>query len=258
MTTPPGLPPLTLDEAGAVLQRLGDLTNTLVLVGGQALAFWAGYYADRFASPAPVNSKDIDFCGSEQAVVAAAERLGGAYRVPDPFAETPSTGVVTFVDPSGRDRWIDFLGAPYGLDSADVAAWAVNVDAPLGDASVTFRVMHPVHCMISRISNVGGLPAYRGEHALTQARASVSCAREYIRDILDDAAPKAIRRALNLNEHVYRFAWKNLHARNVHRDHGIDAFEAVLLDARLPLHFHTRRYPDMCRRLARRRRSPPT
>lgn len=244
------LPPLTPAEAGAVLQRLGDLTSTIVLVGGQALAFWVERYADRFASPGPINSKDIDFCGSRADVATAAARLDGTYQLPEPFANTPNTGIVTFVDPSGHDRWIDFLDDPYGLNAVDVAKWSIEVEVPLPGALVTFRVMHPVHCLESRISNVGGLPGYQTEHALAQARASVACAREYIREVLDQTSAKAARR---LNEHVYRFAWQSLHARSVFRDYEIDPFEAVLVDERLSPDFLTKRYPDMQRRLARRR-----
>ena len=72
------LPPLTPAEAGAVLQCLGDLTSTIVLVGGQALAFWVERYADRFASPGPINSKDIDFCGSRADVATAVSGTEGA------------------------------------------------------------------------------------------------------------------------------------------------------------------------------------
>lgn len=251
MTAPPDLPPLTPAEAGAVLQRLGDLTSTIVLVGGQALAFWVERYEGRFAPPGPINSKDIDFCGSQAAVATAAMRLGGTYQLPEPFENTPNTGIVTFVDPSGHDRRIDFLGDPYGLNFDDVSKWSVEVDVPRPGASVTFRVMHPVHCLQSRIANVGGLPGYQTAHALAQAQASVSCAREYIRDVLDHAGAKAAGR---LNERVYRFTWGDLHARNVFRDYGIDAFAAVLVDERMSPDFLTKRYPDMQRRLARRRK----
>ena len=61
MTTEAELPPLTPAQTREVLRRLGDLTEQLVLIGGQALAFWAERYADRFTISGPVNSKDIDF-----------------------------------------------------------------------------------------------------------------------------------------------------------------------------------------------------
>lgn len=86
-------PPLTPAEASVVLQQLGDLTTRIVLVGGQALAFWADRYADRFQPLGPVNSKDIDFCGLEDSVAIAAGRLGGTFQVPEPFYRGPERHV---------------------------------------------------------------------------------------------------------------------------------------------------------------------
>lgn len=246
------LPALTTAEAGAVLRRLGDLTSAMVLVGGQALAFWVDYYASRLSLSGPVNSKDIDFCGSAKVVASVAQRLGGTHQLPEPFSNTPNTGLVEFLDPSGHLRRIDFLGHPYGLDYEAVLDWAVDVDVPMSGDVVSFKVMHPVHCVQSRISNVGGLPGYQTAHALTQARASLSCAHEYLRDLLD---ADAIRVVLDMNEHLYRFAWGDLNARNVAKEHGIDAFTALLVDDRLPRDFLTKRYPDMQRRLAWRRKT---
>ena len=105
-------PPLTPEEACVVLRQLGDLTSRIVLVGGQALAFWAARYTDRFKSPGPVNSKDIDFCGLSDAVSIAARRLGGTFQVPEPFSNTPNTGLVDFLGPGGHRRRMDFLGDP--------------------------------------------------------------------------------------------------------------------------------------------------
>lgn len=246
-------PPLTPAEAGVVLQQLGDLTSRIVLVGGQALAFWAARYTDRFQSPGPVNSKDIDFCGQIEAVSIAAARLGGTFQVPEPFAETPNTGLVHFVGPGGYRRRMDFLGDPFGLNYKDVVEWAVGVEVPTSGGLINFQVMHPVHCLESRISNVGGLPGYQTRLALDQARASVLCAREYLRDRLGAGDARAARAVLRLNERIYRFAWGNMNAHKVLRDHGIDAFDAVLVDDELPRRFLELRYPDMQRRLGWKR-----
>jgi len=83
-------------EARAILRRLGDLTEKIVLVGGQALAFWAELYADRFELSHPVNSRDIDFGGRSAVVSIAAERLNGTWTVPEPFSVSPNSGLVLF------------------------------------------------------------------------------------------------------------------------------------------------------------------
>ena len=246
-------PPLGPAEASAVLRQLGDLTDKIVLVGGQALAFWASQYAGRFPMPGPVNSRDIDFCGLQDVVPLAAARLGGTWKVPPAFSNTPSTGLVEFVGPGGHQRRMDFLGDPFGLNYADVVGNAVVVEAPVGDGVVTFKVMNPLHCLRSRISNVGGLPGYQTRTALDQARVSVLCAREYVRDRLDAGDAGAAKAARRLDERIYRFAWENRHARNVFRDHAIDPFNAVLVDDRPGESFRDRRYPEMRRNLERRR-----
>lgn len=149
-------PPLTPDEARAVLQQLGDLTSKIVLVGGQALAFWANHYADRIRPTGPVNSKDIDFCGFTDAVEIAAERLGGTFQIPEPFSNTPNTGLVAFKDRRGQERRMDFLGDVYGLDSKEVIEWAIEVEVPVVGGDIAFKVMHPFHCLKSRISKRWG------------------------------------------------------------------------------------------------------
>ena len=249
------VPELSLAEAREILIKLGALADEIVLVGGQALAFWADYFGDRVQLHGAINSKDIDFGGTREAVVQAAVCLGGTYLLPEPFAITPNTGIVEFVASGGQRRRIDFLGDVFGVELGEVFEMALTVEMPGTGAS--FRVMHPVHCLEARISNVGGLPGYRGPHGLAQAHAAIGCAREYLRLRL---AEGAVRTVLDLNERIYRFAYSKLNARTTFIDHGIDTFEAVLVSDDLPEAFVRRRYPQMQANLARRRaswRGPP-
>ena len=68
-------PPLTPAEARLVLRALGDLADEIVLIGGQALAFWAEHFASRFSVIEPVNSSDIDFAGHRESVSLCAAPL---------------------------------------------------------------------------------------------------------------------------------------------------------------------------------------
>ena len=144
-----------------MLQQLGDLTSKIVLVGGQALAFWANHYADRIRPTGPVNSKDIDFCGFTDAVEIAAERLGGTFQIPEPFSNTPNTGLVAFKDRRGQERRMDFLGDVYGLDSKEVIEWAIEVEVPVVGGDIAFKVMHPFHCLNPGSRTLGACPATR-------------------------------------------------------------------------------------------------
>ncbi len=81
-----------------------------MLVGGQAVNFWASFYQGRvpaLAREAPFTSKDIDFCGDERAVRDCAERLGGTPRVATFDDATPNTGTVVFIDGAGShtEHW---------------------------------------------------------------------------------------------------------------------------------------------------------
>jgi len=249
----PEPPPLAPPEARAILRRLGDLTQEIVLVGGQALAFWAEHYAGRFELSSPVNSRDIDFGGLSPVVSVAADRLNGTWTAPEPFSASPNSGLVLFNDGEGHRRRIDFLHTVFGLDLDEIFNMAIEIEAPDHDETTRFLVMHPVHCLEARISNVGGLPGYRSAHGLAQARTSILCAREYLRERLDEGEA-AIRPVLRLNERIYRFAWEKLNAKIVFQEFGIDAFDAVLVDDRLPELFRSRRYPQMQEFLQHRRK----
>ncbi len=142
-----------------ILAKVADLERELVLVGGQAVNFWASLYEARvpeLAREAPFTSKDIDFCGDQRAVRGCAERLGGTPRVATFDDATPNSGTVVFVDAVGVTRSLDIVSAPFGLDAAEVHATALAVailddsDAPTG---VSFYVMHPVLCLESRVAS---------------------------------------------------------------------------------------------------------
>jgi hypothetical protein len=90
-----------------VLAKIADLDRDLVLVGGQAVNFWASYYEPRvpdLAREAPFTSKDIDFCGDPRAVRLCAERLGGTPHLATFDDATPNSGTVVFVDGAGITR----------------------------------------------------------------------------------------------------------------------------------------------------------
>ncbi len=246
-----------------VLTKVADLQRELVLVGGQAVNFWAAYYAPRvpeLAEEAPFTSKDIDFCGDQHAVRTCAERLGGKARVATFDDATPNSGTVVFVDDEGVARTLDVVSAPFGLDGEEVRTTALPVEV-LDDAGqnvgATFYVMHPVLSMESRVHNVVGLAAqYDTERGRKQLRASILCAREFLRDVLDgemDATDPA-RTVIKLNERVLRFATRDRHARELFRSRGLDPADALVNDARLPESFRWKRWPQMLAQLAARAR----
>jgi hypothetical protein len=203
---------------------------------------------------APLTTADIDFVGGRRAVTICAKRLDGAAKLPDLDDHTPNTGMVKFVDAAGETQNIDFIDQPHGLTAREVYRMAVPVrvlDDRGRPTSVTFLVMQPVLVMESRVHNTMGLPGYRSPHSLQQLSASVACAGEYLRGLLDAGEVRAV---LRLNERIFTFCLKDRDGRLVHTKHGVDPFDAVVADDdRFPAKFRETRYPQMQGELAARR-----
>ena len=255
---------LSYIDVRPILAKIADLERDLVLVGGQAVNFWGSFYESRvpeLAREAPFTSKDIDFCGDQRAVRTCAERLGGKARVATFDDATPNSGTVVFMDAAGITRTLDVVSAPFGLDGEEVHSTALPVEI-LDDAGAatgtTFYVMHPVLSMESRVHNVVGLPAYYDtEQGRKQLRAAILCAREFLRDVLDNRMDAAdpLRTVMKLNERIFRFCTHDYHAKQLHRAGGADPAGVILDDERLPDQFRSKRLPQMRALLAARPRS---
>ena len=258
----PEKPPLRPEEVRRILRDLKPLSEQrhIILVGGQAVAFWAAFFEleDPAKEEKLFTSKDIDFEGAARSVRKAGELLRGEVRLATIDEHTPNTGVVLFKDSDGEERTADFLSAPYGLDARDVrdSALKIMVSDPDGAEQVPVWIMHPERCMESRVYNVVGLKQ-SGQIAMDQLKRSVVCAREFSRQILDDTdlgEAERIRAVLRLNERIYRKCLHDRSFRAVYLDHGVDPFEAVLVDGRLPDDFLEKRHPQMVGQLEERRK----
>ena len=183
------------------------------------------------AEHAPYTSKDIDFCGGVSEGRRCAAAIGGTLLVPGSDDRSPNSCVIQYVDASNQARKIDFLNAPFGLDREEV--FRLRLPLPLSHSAGRLWVMHPVHCLESRAHNVAALPGYDSAHALGQLRASITCARAFLTELLDQNETKAV---LKLNERVFRFSHR-LEALQIFKTHGIDVFLAATNDRRLPPKF---------------------
>lgn len=246
-------PPLTYEDTVRILARLHG-QGDLVLVGGQAVNFWATYYLDRapeLAEKAPYTSKDIDFSASHAAVKECAKRLGGTARLASlDDMNTPNTGTVVFVDYDGYERQIDFLTVPAGLVAEEVTrtSFPARILGDDGSTAATFHVLHPVLSLRSRIHNVAFIDGYQTPHALNQLRAAIVSAREYVLEAIEAGE---IDIALKANERNYKTVLYRGGA-EVYVRHGIDAFGALVDDERLPTKFSTEQYPRMHANVQRR------
>jgi len=239
------VPPLSYEQTAQVLKKFANLEHQIVLVGGQAVNFWANHYkhqAPQLAEHAPYTSKDIDFVGSLDAVRECAKRLGGTAKLATlDDMNTPSTGAVVFVDDSNHTRQIDFLGNVAGLDDArNIIDAAVHgtVNDEHGALIARFLVMHPIHSLKSRAYNVAYLQGYQTQHAKNQLRAAIICAKQFAIGRLS-VDP---RETLASNEAFFDIAQYGAGI-EVFAVHGIDVLEALVDAPGMPERFYTERLP---------------
>jgi hypothetical protein len=234
---------LTIEQAEPVLRCLNGLD--VVLIGGQALQHWCREYrhAPELANDV-FTSKDVDFQGTKDALLTAAHRLGAEARLA-PLNALPILGVLDFDLQDGQDPVrVDFLLEPTGLNHADVLEAAVTLNAP----DISVRVLHPIHCLISRIENVFQAPhKYDTEHGLKQLRASIICAREFILALSRADLPGALDGAISVAKICQSAAsiW-------VWRTRQIDVAAAIPLTG-LPQEFYEGRLPKLLARIDRKR-----
>lgn len=217
-----------------------------VLVGGQAVAFWADLYRARIrelAATAQVFvSDDVDFLGDEDDANACARYLGGRVHVNAHGLDGPplNSAIVEFRDSAGERRRVDFLVNLCGVkDPEAIRQGAVRFEA--ADASAVLHVMDPLTCVRTRIANIRGIPR-TDPKSLQQARVAIWTAREWLKD--PDAGGD-IRGRLKAIERFYRWVLNNDEAQNAAVVHGIETFEVIQPHDGLPPEFRARRFPQM-------------
>ncbi|MCO5315360.1 MAG: hypothetical protein M9938_04235 [Solirubrobacterales bacterium] len=222
-------PPLTEAEVFRVLRRLQPITDgrRLVLIGGQAVAFWSAYFQLQPGENQELfTSEDVDFAGSTDTVTEAAHLLDGHAHLPHRFDPSPSSGLVTWTDTQGVPREIDFLAAPVGLDFEDLFDTAIRVEFPDPEGKsgpAALWVLHPERCLESRVKN-WMLLRQRGRIARNQLVRSITCAHRFSAEILTEEAvekPVRIRAVLRLNERLFDRCFRDQEFLGLYRETGM-------------------------------------
>lgn len=218
------------DEAfmppGMVQRVLDQATGDVVLVGGQALAFWMGHYGIRQpAGLGPAISRDVDFftsrAGDESPLVRFAQAIGGQAH------PTPGHGLSALVGraiaPAGDGRIynVDLLHRIVGVARSHVQENAVEVDIGGGR---TLRVLHPIDVLQSRNANLHELAEKQDEAGRLQFRLAIEVARRYLEEAIDRA--KDDRAALRIIADVAGYAKEDAARKNAER-HGVFLADAI-------------------------------
>jgi hypothetical protein len=248
------LPRSTVIKLASVL----GLEDHAFIVGGQALNLWAERYARHrpdLVAYGPFTSKDLDYFGYRDAAEKLAAALGGKVLLPDPDDHTPNSALV-MAEIDGREIEIDFLSDVAGVKANALEREAVELIVPVhgeGVDQLAIPVMHPLHCLQSRIANVATL-GRRDPVALRQLAAAPIVLHAYIDEML---AIGDTHEAMATLQHLFAYLRGDIAARAISAlpmsDPGA-ILTAFVRDRRLDWRFRWFNLRAMRRKLNARRR----
>lgn len=222
-----------------VLRLIAELPieqqERLVLLGGQAIAFWGYYFFEgqlETAEAAALTSSDLDIAAqSKEGVRVLARAWEASATFPGADDQTPNMALIELQRPDLREDGghftIDVMSSVYGsVDASDLTAWSELVEWTLDEEShevVRFRVVSPQMLLWTRIANL----QYRhmGEAArereLVRTRVLCGIVREHLLNFAQDTftEPTLRRPALKHAAFVYRDIAKKKETRVVLADY---------------------------------------
>jgi hypothetical protein len=225
--------PLTLEQLSYFLHAQPGV----VLVGGQALAFWADYYDALGTGYESGLTRDLDFFGTrDQARIHA---LALQARFPDRVTfqmatldtPPPSTAVIFVEDIDGQlePLVIDYISAMAGYQY-ETERRMLERAPHVHVAGVPIRAMHPFDCLKSRIHNLALIPRKRSELGIEQARTSIRVVRAMLKDDCAAGWDRERSTALRTAEAIIELALHR-HGMEARPLYGIDVLEAIPAEA---------------------------
>jgi hypothetical protein len=210
---------LTSEEVAEVLTHCGEAA---LLVGGQALAFWASHYAVQPVGVlAAAVTSDVDFIGSAKVAASLGRSLGWQVWVPAPDDPTPQVAKLTKTVPGVGIKQIDFLSAILGLQTSRVEQRAVKVTFPNGAG---IRVLHPLDVLESRLRNLMILPPKQNAAGVAQAKLAITITLSFFKSMMSDGI--AVRTIYDAVERIAKITL-NKRLAKVCVDNDLDPLLAV-------------------------------
>jgi hypothetical protein len=164
-----------------VQHLLAQIPQDIVLVGGQALAFWVEHYqidsSPRSSEDEVYVSLDADFLGHRQHVKMMADIVAGKTQYPPQRAMTILCGQIFIVDKTAQTFMnIDVIHRIGNMDSDAVRKRATTASVE----GNKFLVMHPLDVLVSRVENYRGILDKRNRNGLRQIELSIEVASRFV------------------------------------------------------------------------------
>jgi hypothetical protein len=91
---------------------------------------------------------------------------------------------------------MDFLRCVTGLENQEINQLAAEIEVPAPDGGlVRLRVVHPLHCLVSRMANLVTHPRKRQGNGPMQAHWAVAIVSAYLENLASQATEGQIRKA---------------------------------------------------------------
>lgn len=205
---------------------LTNIPSDVILVGGQALAFWVEHFKvnpNVDETDEAFISRDADFLGRREHVKLLAEAISGIVMYPPEKAMTIICGQILIVKKDDRSFMnIDVIHRIGNMDSDAVRRRAVEAEIQ----EKKFLVMHPLDVLISRIENYRGIPEKQNSNGLRQVKLAIEVAKEYVVDLSTRDEKVAMRAVEKIAETARSAAGS--YVRNYG---GAEIYDAINLDA---------------------------
>lgn len=231
---------MSLKPEDAALLIAQTRSDSSVLIGGQAVAFWIGYFNIRARLDAL--TRDIDYLGTRAEAKRASRRL----RIPHTLnvaslADATPHSAVLSVDMAGYPEpvLIDYLASVIGVESKAIEKSAVVIEFQ----GEPLRVLHPLQLLQTKIWNLYRLAEKRTPEGIEQARLAIEIAAAFIGQV-----PMTQRELLDAIEAIGKFA-VTAPARFAASEYGLDCLggipQSVFREGVLPKDFHEKRWPQI-------------
>jgi hypothetical protein len=236
----------SLDQFTEVLNVRNPAGKPYILIGGQAVNYWAERYLERepqLKTLSPFTSADIDFKGTADDVRHIAEQLALTPGYPPKVAMTALAGVIPLRiggEPSNIEVVRRVPGVAAELDD-------FVIEAKWGDKNI--RVLNPISLLASKLELAATVPQDKRNDVL-HLKILAPCVRAFLETVLEQVEQQAIparhwlgaanqalklttdHRAKKIGE-KYQINWQDilpLKAINESRDEKIKTFRVQQLE----------------------------
>jgi hypothetical protein len=246
----------SLEQFGPVLDLRDRNGNPYLLIGGQAVCFWATRYLteeDSLQQWIPFVSKDIDFQGGRDDLIRFAKQLGVVARFPHKKEMTAWAGAAV-IKVAGGAASVDFVRQMPGVKLTQALRFALERDFQ----GYRLRVLDPITLLSCKVSLALKVNQDRRRDA-DHARIMVVCVRAFLREILRGVESGELpqRGWLSAVERVLKLAEVNL-GKKATKELGIDwsqalpLFEIAISSHRAVIQLREKRLPQWAAKLRRR------